>query len=573
MSDRTSKFPGASGVRQSRRDFVGLGGLMAGSIYANASQRTLGAPAGDHPIVCTAAGKVRGVRDGSIASFKGIPYGADTGGANRFRVPQPVRPWRGVRDALTYGNQAPQILDAPPAWQDPSPMSEDCLALNVWTPAPGDRSAALPVLVWVHAGAFILGSAGAQLYDGTNLSKFGDVVVVSANHRLGLFGYSQFDVPADSPYAYSGNAAQLDLIAALHWVRTNIRDFGGDPGSVTLFGESGGGGKITALLAMPGAQGLFHKATVQSGSNINFRQTSEAIAMSELIFSKLGVARNDFAALQMVPMQRLIDVGQQCMADFKSGLPPYFNYRPVADDRIVEPGAWVNAAPAVSSNVPLIVGTTLHDGVIMLGKEWGTSVPDDDYLARKVAEYSVNRTLRPDQIAPLIPKYRQAMPQLSSPELLVRIVTDVTFWGTAVTQAELRAEQGVAPVYMFRCDWRTPVFGGSWAVHGVDLPLIFDNKHIPSAWDGEDCDAKRAAADPQNDWDRTRDAMLSAWIAFARTGNPSTPGLAWPAYGKFDRSTAIFDAHSRIENDPQAEVRAAVVELFRSVQTHDDSAV
>src|SRR4051794_18965023 len=251
------------------------------------------------PVVETAAGKLRGIASGGISAFKGIPYGAPTGGANRFMPPQPPAPWSGIREAASCHAQAPQMPGRPerrpelrtilgPA--DTSPESEDCLTLNVWTPGIGpaaSNGAKLPVMVWLHGGAFAYGSGNRAVTDGANLARSGDVVVVSVNHRLNIFGFLHLADLGGERYAHSGNAGVLDLVAALEWVRDNIAAFGGDPGNVTIFGESGGGGKVSVLLAMPRARELFHRAVIQSGAAIRVRTSVRAAALTEAVLREL----------------------------------------------------------------------------------------------------------------------------------------------------------------------------------------------------------------------------------------------------------------------------------------------
>src|SRR5437762_5818781 len=265
------------------------------------------------PIVETAGGKVRGAANAGIYAFKGIPYGASTAGPNRFQPPRPAEPWAGVRDALALGGRAPQWQAAPtrrPGMAtllgpvDTSPETEDCLSLHVWTA--GLDGARRPVMVWLHGGAFHFGSANRAVTDGANLARRGDVVVVSVNHRLNILGHFDLSGIAGERYAHSGNAVVLDLIAALECVRGNVDRFGGDPGNVTTFGDSGGGGKVSVLLAMPAARGLFHRAVIQSGASVRVSTRQRAMALAEAALQQLGVTRDSIDRLGTIPVEQLV---------------------------------------------------------------------------------------------------------------------------------------------------------------------------------------------------------------------------------------------------------------------------
>jgi para-nitrobenzyl esterase len=264
------------------------------------------------PIVETASGKLRGSAAGGIFAFKGVPYGASTAGTNRFMPPQAPEPWAGVRDALAYRGHAPQLPGRPerrPELQnilgpaDATPEGEDCLTLNVWTP--GLDGTKRPVMMWLHGGAFAYGSGNRAVTEGSNLARRGDVVVVSVNHRLNIFGFLHLADIGGERFAHSGNAGVLDLVAALEWVRDNIAEFGGDPENVTIFGESGGGGKVSVLLAMPAARGLFHRAIIQSGATVRVSTRERATALAEAAMRHLGIGRGECERLQEVPADRL----------------------------------------------------------------------------------------------------------------------------------------------------------------------------------------------------------------------------------------------------------------------------
>ena len=320
---------GLRASRLSRRSILkyslqGAGAVATGSLLTalrgSSSVFAAGAASDDRQLVVeTTEGKVRGFAADEIVIFKGIHYGASTAGANRFLPPRKPESWNGVRDMLEYGPSAPQLpagggggrtlpITAGYAYTKTLPVNEDCLVLNVFTPKAD--SGKRPVMVWLHGGAFTYGQGGNSVYDGTNLARHHDVVAVSLNHRLNLFGFMQLEEVAGKEYADSGNASMLDLVAALQWVHDNISAFGGDPGNVTIFGESGGGGKVTALLAMPKAQGLFHKAIVESGSFIRFMPREDAAKNTEKILAELGLTGNPIEQLQQLPMERLIEVSR-----------------------------------------------------------------------------------------------------------------------------------------------------------------------------------------------------------------------------------------------------------------------
>jgi para-nitrobenzyl esterase len=513
-------------------------------------------------VIETTTGKIRGQVRGDVAAFKGIHYGASTAGPNRFRPPQPVRPWRGVRDALRLGDQCPQTNSDYPVWLDSSPASEDCLVLNVWSPAEATRSARLPVMVWIHGGGFTFGSAGAPFYDCGGIAGAGNVVAVGINHRLGIFGYSFFGDDGDSCFASSGNAGQLDIVAALRWVRDNIEAFGGDPSNITLFGESGGGCKISALLGMPSAQGLFHKAIVQSGSLVHVREQNEVLPLTRKMYDILGTRQGDILALQRVPTQQLLECGDRVMSTITGGVSPYLAaYGPVIDGYVIAEQPWSKSAPSFSYEIPMIIGSTLHETAGFIGPDLSNPGQDDEAIAVNAAKFAVLNHVDAQKVQALLPVYRKVMPSLSNSELLVRASTDIGFWKNAVHQSERKWASGGAPVYMYQCDWKTPCLGGMWATHGIELPFVFNNDHYGVAWDGKDSDEVRAAADPQNMRYEVRAQMFNAWINFAKTGNPSTPDLPWPAYETTSRSTMIFDQSSRVVNDPRSEIREQVLAL------------
>ncbi|CAM2162217.1 Carboxylic ester hydrolase [Paraburkholderia sacchari] len=544
-----------------RREFLQAGGAIAAAGVAMAVPGLgVAATHTEFRTVTTANGKIRGRVSRGVAEFKGVHYGASTAGANRFLPPQPVVPWTGVRDALALGNKCPQVDLDYPAWVDSSPSSEDCLALNVFAPEGANAQSRLPVMVWIHGGAYIFGSASSPLYKCENLARLGNVVTVGINHRLNVFGYTFLGDGAGHDFVTSGNAGHLDIVAALRWVQQNIAAFGGDPDNVTLFGESGGGGKITGLLGMPAAKGLFHKAIIQSGSLLRQKDRSEATEITDKMYSGLGIRRGDVRALQRLSTNALLDWYKQLLtnAELPGGL---LTHGPVADGIVIPPHLWDGHAPALSKDIPIIVGTNTHESILFIDQELFKPIPDDGVLAKRIAMFPVLGKADEQQVRPLIPLYREKMPGLNDRELLVRISTDIGFWKHAVLQAEMLARAGGAPVYMYECTWETPCYGGKWAPHAIDVPFVFGVPHYPTAWDGKDTDAVRSAADPQNHWSVVSKQMIGAWTAFARTGNPSAQGLEWSPYDLTKRATMMFGERSGTADDPRSSVREAVLAI------------
>jgi para-nitrobenzyl esterase len=503
------------------------------------------------PVVETATGKIRGSVAGSgIYAFKGIPYGAPTGGANRFRPPQPVAAWVGVRDALAYHAKAPQSpaqvkrrteMDNILGPVDGSPESEDCLTLNIWTPGPAGKR---PVMVWLHGGAFAYGSGNRAVTDGTNLARRGDVVVVSVNHRLNICGYLHLDDIGGERFAGSGNAGSLDMVAALEWVRDNIAAFGGDPACVTIFGESGGGGKVSALLVMPAAKGLFHRAVIQSGAAVRFTTRRRANALSDAVVKQLG----GIDKLQDVPLPALL--GAIIPASKAAGprvwpLLDRYDFGPVVDGTVVIQHPAEPSTSPLGDDIPLMIGGTAREASLFLDDDavWHRTLTEDQLRDRlaSVAGPETEAALR---------LYRELLPGASAGDRLIAALTGSNFSVRTWLYAERRAARlnekpGGAPVYHYSLDWPSPFAGGRMAAHhAMDLPFVFDTTEIPLSTKGADGAAELAAA------------MAATWAAFARNGKPGNPAIpAWPAYDAADRATMVFDTRCRVVNDPLREAR------------------
>jgi para-nitrobenzyl esterase len=502
------------------------------------------------PVADTTSGKIRGIRVDGINAFKGIPYGASTAGANRFMPPQQPPSWGGVRAAVDWAGHSPQAfaghrrpevsrLSGTP---DKVPVSEDCLTLNLWTPGLGVGKR--PVMVWLHGGAFSYGSANTPRTAGANLARRGEVVVVTVNHRLNIFGFLDLAALGGEEFAHSANAGVLDLVAALQWVHDNVANFGGDPGNVTIFGQSGGGGKVSALLAMPAAKGLFQRAIVMSGAGIRMAEHERATKLADAVLGEVGVKANQLDKLQALPFERLlaaIDPAQKKLAPVGFRLLDRYGFGPVVEGHDLPHHPFDPRAVDLSDDVPVMVGGTRDENALFLAPDdavWNRTL-DEDELKTRVAKVAAGNT---DAVLGL---YRQMHPGMNPAELLIEITTDSNFWVRSVLLAERKAAKGKAPVYMYSFNWRTPVLDGKlMAPHALDVPFVFDTLdavgitgHAPAA-------AAIAAAES------------STWASFARAGTPDNEAIPhWPAYAAADRATMMIDTEWRVQNDPQHEAR------------------
>ncbi len=494
------------------------------------------------PVAETRTGRVRGVRDHGISVFKGIPYGADTA-PHRFMPPTTPTPWSGVREAMAFGPRAPQPNSGRTARtgyaQPPEPdaVSEDCLYLNVWTPAINDGRKR-PVLVYFHGGAYSTGSVNSPLYDGVNLCRRGDVVVVTVNHRLNLFGYLYLaDLVPE--LADSGNVGQLDLVLSLEWVRDNIANFGGDPKRVLIFGQSGGGAKCATLMGMPAAHGLFHRVVTMSGQQVTASRRESAAARTDLVLKALNLPSSRAAELRTMPLAQLIEASRA------AGY-----YGPVKDGRTLQRDPFDPDAPPLSASIPMILGNT-HDETRYLvgGGDSSTFELTWETLPAKLKQHS--QFLGNLDLADVIRQYREFYPAYSAVDVFFAAVTASRSWRGQLIEAERRAAQTAAQphTWVYELDWKTPIDGGKWgAPHTLDIPLIFDNTAAADRMSGDGPDARTLAA-----------TMSSTLIAFARTGNPNHAGLPhWSPYSLDKRETMSFDVPARLVNDPRGRERRLV---------------
>jgi para-nitrobenzyl esterase len=507
-------------------------------------------------VVETAAGKVRGYTRNGIFTFKGIPYAASTGGANRFLAPAKPKPWTGVRSSLYYGQVCPQgprtgwAVDENAfmfEWDDGQP-GEDCLRVNVWTPGINDNRKR-PVLFWIHGGGYSAGS-GQELksYDGENLARHGDVVVVSVNHRLNSLGY--LNLAEYGPrWADSANVGMLDLVASLEWVRDNIGDFGGDRNSVTIFGQSGGGGKVGVLMAMPSAKGLFHKAIIESGSSLRQSAPESSAKLAAGVLSELGLSGSQIDRLQELPYEQVVAAGvtaQRKLVPRGGNIPGSgtgVNWGPTVDGRILPQHAFDPAAPAISSDVPMIIGTVLNEFTTGIGHPEYESMTLDEARRRVDARYGA-KTGR------ILEAFQKAYPSAKPFDLMSLIFATPTRQN-AITQAERKAAQKAAPAYLYWFTWQTPVLNGRpRAFHCSELPFVFDNTDRCAAMTGGTQEARELGA-----------KMSESWINFARKGDPNHSGIPkWAAFTTEKVPTMIFDNKCELKIDPAGEARRTVIE-------------
>jgi para-nitrobenzyl esterase len=525
----------------SRRDFLKHSGLL---IAASSVGIPTFAADGESVVAETTFGRVRGTEVSGIKVFKGIPYGASTAGKNRFMPPVAPAKWAGVRDALAYGSSAPQT--EPGSRRAASALavaaaglpaeSEECLVLNVWTPAVHD-SRKRPVMFWCHGGGFVSGSGSSPVTEGLNLARRGDVVVVTINHRLNVLGFTSLEEAGGPEFAASGDVGMMDIVAALRWVRDNIAEFGGDPNTVMIFGQSGGGRKVATLLAMPSAKGLFHRATIESGATLRLVEPDQGTRVARELMSTLGIPKDRVRDLQAVPLEKMMsayfEVVRRMNVDQMTQ-----GFSPLVDGTVIPQHPFHPNASTVSADVPVMLGSTRT--------ELTSSAQEADFSLTDAAMRGRIRQLLGNQAEGAIQVYQKANPGASPSDLYFLIASDYRYSGPVMKIAERRAALGKGPVYLYYFRWETPVDGGRLkSPHTIEIPFAFDNVKAATRLTGGGPEAMALA-----------DKVSDTWIAFAKTGNPNQPKMPrWSAFNATDRPTMVFNTESRVVNDPIKEQR------------------
>ena len=525
-----------------RRDFIGYSAFAGAGLAVDGLFERAAAQSKPSATVKTSGGPVRGYIDNGVHVFKGVPYAASTAGANRFMPPQKRQPWTAVREATRWGERPPQILGGEPAEMLPTDpreaLGEDCLVMNIWTPNPG--SGRRPVMVWLHGGGFASGSGSYGIYEGRELARKHDVVSIAVNHRLNALGFLYL-AHHGGRWTSSSNVGVLDIVAALEWVRDNIAAFGGDPGNVTIFGQSGGGGKVSTLMAMPAARGLFHRAIAQSGTALTAIPVEQAVKTTDQILQRLKITPDRLDRLQTIPFAQIIDALRPVQ-----GAPPLPGAGPVLDGRSLPVHPFEPTAPAPSASVPFLTGTTATEMTFFAADDQLKPI-DDATLRQRVRGLLKVEDAEADRMIAL---YRKQQPGRDNIDLFLRMETDAGRFRLSVdTQAERKAAQKGAPVYLYRFEYYSPVRDGRLkSMHCMEIPFVFDNLEAGKIYTGISPAAQRIA-----------DQMSAAWVAFARTGNPSHRGIPqWPAFNATERPTMVFGSETKMVNDPGREERLAL---------------
>jgi para-nitrobenzyl esterase len=532
-----------------RRSFMKHAGLAIAGAQLAPWLKFVSAADVENAIVETSAGKVRGVVVDGINVFRGIPYGASTSGKNRFMPPLRPAAWTGTRDALAFGPTAPQTGDnsGTTAAGSPAQQSEDCLVLNVYTPGLSDGRKR-PVMVWLHGGGFSSGSGSGRILDGTALAHARDVVVVTINHRLNVFGYTYLGDAMGPDFAPSSSVGLLDIVASLEWVRDNIAGFGGDPNLVTIFGQSGGGRKVATLMSMPSAKGLFHRAIIESGAVLRLTTHEDGVRYTDLLLGELGLKAGQARELQSLPMARLLEANELVQKKITLREPGGSANSPMVDGKVIPGHPWDPKGPALSANVPLLIGYARTEETL-----YDRPTPQKLALDEAGLQERASKRFGGDPTR-AIEAFRTAHPEATPWDLWILMATDHPRGTYARELAKRKADQRAAPVFMYRYDWETPEGGGHMrSPHTIEIQFVFTNIKIAGPLISKMPEAYALA-------DRTS----ASWAAFARTGNPNTPKLPkWPTYSAATRDTMLFNNECRVVPDPDRGPRLVMEQILK----------
>ena len=523
-----------------RRHVLAASASLAFAPLVGCSPEPTAASVTENNVVETPYGKVRGFEQDGVRIFRGVNYGADTSGKNRFMPPVKPEPWTGIREATAYGLQAPQLRIAgqlTPKWlgfcfpaEGGAATGEDCLVLNVWTP--GTDNAKRPVMVWFHGGGYTVGSSHGIAYDGASLARTHNVVVVGVNHRLHAFGFTDIGSVLGGDYARAGNVGIMDCVAALEWVQDSIERFGGDPNRVMIFGESGGGAKVSNLLAMPSAKGLFHRAAIESGAGIRTGSRERTQPLAEAMLKEMGVTKDNVGRLSELTTEEVE------AAALKVGATPLAQaFGPTNDGDVVVRNPFDPDAPDVSADIPIIVGYNRTEQTLFSPENDPVFNLDDAGLKAQFEKAMGKDTGK------VIKAYKEKFPEATPSDLFFTIATETRFAPAHRTLAERKAAKGGAPAYHYRFDWASPSEGGKWrSAHTVEIPFVFNNMA------GEAIEYSFQPDDSTRELARRVSGM---WATFAATGVPAFEGMPeWTPYNAEARPTMLINLASQMANDP-----------------------
>jgi para-nitrobenzyl esterase len=537
---------------------AGKSALASDSVKTAAHQEPGNCSTPRSAIAKTQYGKVRGFLDGGVFTFKGVPYGRTTAGENRWLPAKPPEPWTDEYPALVYGANCPQtlhpwtsieqtfLLDWDDGW-----LSEDMLKLNIWT---SSLSGKRPVMIYLHGGGYSFGSSyELPSHEGAQMARHHDVVQVSVNHRLNILGFLDASEIGGAAYEDSANVGMTDLTMALRWVRDNIENFGGDPDRVMIYGQSGGGSKVTTLMGMPSAANLFHRTAAQSGGGGNIPSKEQQRELARQLMKDLGLAPNDIGSLQKMEWSKLFAAGNAAAAKINPAGPPMMGpgapgtprvgWSPCVDGKIINMRSFFDAAPEISKNVPILIGSVSEEGNRMSSKP-----TEEEWHA------SLSKAYGEEKASAIVATLKRAYPKKAIQTLSYMCsgspgLNGLGMRNNVVKMAKLKHQLNAAPAFTYYFTWQSPILDGlPGAWHTADLQFCFDNTKRCEQGTGNTPEAQVLAR-----------KMAASWAAFAATGNPSIPEVKWTATDPESNKTFIFDNECRMANDPEAEARKIIL--------------